>query len=118
MSNWTNLIPSTARSIAYVVFGVISVGTGAVTTWYSTTTGAVPSWVTGVTAVLAYVGGALGFVAAGNTNVGSDPIEAEDLPDEYADDDYQPATDDEQAAVIDAETDTTPGKHAADVPAE
>lgn len=77
--NVTQLIPARLRSALYVAYGVAAVAIGATSTWFATTNGAVPGWVGGVTAVLAYVGGALGFVAAGNTTVTAEPDENLDI---------------------------------------
>ncbi|MHC6176255.1 hypothetical protein [Glutamicibacter sp. X7] len=70
MQNWVSLIPQRVRLALYLVFGIVSVAIGAVTTWHATVTGTVPAWVGGVTAVVVYVGGAFGFVAAGNVDAG------------------------------------------------
>ena len=70
MQNWLSLIPNRIRLAFYLVFGVASVAIGAVSTWFATVNGEVPAWVAGVTAVVVYVGGAFGFVAAGNVQHG------------------------------------------------
>ncbi|WP_102157716.1 hypothetical protein [Zhihengliuella halotolerans] len=77
MQNWVSLIPDRLRLALYLVFGVVSVGIGATGTWYANVDGSVPAWVGGVTAVVVYVGGAFGFVAAGNVSAG--PAEILDL---------------------------------------
>ncbi|MBM7796895.1 hypothetical protein [Pseudoglutamicibacter cumminsii] len=69
--NITEAIPARVRAVLYLVVGVLTVAAGALSTWYATVDGGVPTWVTGVTGVLAYVAGATGLVAAGNTAVSS-----------------------------------------------
>lgn len=69
--NITEAIPARVRAVLYLVVGVLTVAAGALSTWYATVDGGVPAWVTGVTGVLAYIAGATGLVAAGNTTVSS-----------------------------------------------
>lgn len=67
--NIVEQVPARARSVMYLIVGVLTVAAGALNTWYATVGDGVPAWVTGVTAVLAYVAGATGLIAAGNTDV-------------------------------------------------
>lgn len=67
--NITEAIPARVRAVLYLVVGVLTVAAGALSAWYATVDGGVPAWVTGVTGVLAYIAGATGLVAAGNTTV-------------------------------------------------
>lgn len=70
MKNWLSLVPNRFRLALYLLFGIASVGIGAVSTWFATVDGDVPAWVAGVTAVVVYIGGAFGFIAAGNVEHG------------------------------------------------
>lgn len=69
--NITEAIPARVRAVLYLVVGVLTIAAGALSTWYATVDGGVPTWLTGVTGVLAYIAGATGLVAAGNTSVSS-----------------------------------------------
>lgn len=67
--NIVEQVPAKTRSVLYLIVGVLTVAAGAVNTWYATVGEGVPAWVTGATAVLAYVAGTTGLIAAGNTDV-------------------------------------------------
>lgn len=75
MKTWVQLIPSRIRTAIYLAYGVAAIGLGAAGAWYSSVGDATPAWVGGATAVVVYIGGAFGFVAAGNAGVspGDDP---------------------------------------------
>lgn len=93
--NITEAIPARVRAVLYLVVGVLTVAAGALSTWYATVDGGVPAWVTGVTGVLAYIAGATGLVAAGNTTVSSVDGSVISAADEPAIDAIDPAIDDE-----------------------
>lgn len=69
MKTWIQLIPARVRTAIYLTYGVAAVALGGVAAWYSSVGDAAPSWIAGATAVVVYVGGAFGFVAAGNAGV-------------------------------------------------
>lgn len=62
-----DILPPTARKIAYVVFAVIGVAFGATQTGFTTAEVAAPLWLTVAFQVYLYIGGAFGLVAAANT---------------------------------------------------
>jgi len=59
------LSPATRKAL-YAVYGVLGLAVGAVQAWCAASDAHQPSWLNGATAVLAYVGVALGFTAASN----------------------------------------------------
>lgn len=69
MSNWTQLIPAKIRNTLYLGFGVLSLSQAAILAYCAAIQTAAPVWAIGGGAVLGVIGGAFGFVAAGNTNV-------------------------------------------------
>ena len=73
MSNWTQLIPAKIRNTIYLGFGVLSLSQAAILAYCAAISVAAPVWAIGGGAVLGVIGGAFGFVAAGNTNVHEDP---------------------------------------------
>ena len=73
MSNWTQLIPAKIRTTLYVGFGVLSLTQTGILAYTSAVGTAAPVWAIGGGAVLGVIGGAFGFVAAGNTNVSPAP---------------------------------------------
>lgn len=73
MNNWTNLIPANIRTALYIGFGVLSLAQSGVLAWSASVGQAAPLWAIGGGAVLGVLGGAFGFVAAGNTPVGAVP---------------------------------------------
>lgn len=70
MSNWTSLIPANIRTTLYIGFGVLSLAQTGILAYTSAVGTPAPLWAIGGGAVLGVIGGAFGFVAAGNTNVG------------------------------------------------
>lgn len=79
MNNWTQLIPARLRSTLYVAFGVLSLAQTAVLAYSAAVGSTSPVWAVGAGAVLGVVGGAFGFVAAGNTTVTTEPDENLDI---------------------------------------
>lgn len=79
MQNWTQLVPARIRSALYVAFGTLSLGQTAVLAYTAAINAPSPTWAIGAGAVLGVIGGAFGFVAAGNTTVTADPDENLDL---------------------------------------
>lgn len=73
MSNWTQLIPAKIRNTLYLGFGVLSLSQAAILAYCAAIQTAAPVWAIGGGAVLGVIGGAFGFVAAGNTNVSPAP---------------------------------------------
>lgn len=69
MTNWTQLIPARLRTTLYVGFGVLSLTQTAVLAYTAAVGQTAPLWAIGGGAVLGVIGGAFGFVAAGNTDV-------------------------------------------------
>lgn len=72
MTNWTQLIPARIRTTLYVGFGVLSLTQTAVLAYTAAVGLSAPLWAIGGGAVLGVIGGAFGFVAAGNTDVSND----------------------------------------------
>jgi hypothetical protein len=60
-------LPSTVRRIVYLAFALVSLIAGGLQVGYSAAELGQPVWLTVTLAVLAYVGIAVGFLAAGNT---------------------------------------------------
>jgi len=60
------ILSPTARKTLYTVYSLAVLAVGAVTVWCASTDAHQPSWVDGSLAVLAYIGGGLGFTAASN----------------------------------------------------
>ena len=75
MSNWTQLIPAKIRTSLYIGFGVLSLTQTGILAYTSAVGTAAPVWAIGGGAVLGVIGGAFGFVAAGNTNVAQDTVQ-------------------------------------------
>ena len=75
MSNWTQLIPAKIRNTLYLGFGVLSLSQAAILAYCAAIQTAAPVWAIGGGAVLGVIGGAFGFVAAGNTNVTQDTVQ-------------------------------------------
>lgn len=73
MTNWTALIPARLRTTLYIGFGVLSLAQTAVLAYTAAVGLTAPLWAVGGGAVLGVIGGAFGFVAAGNTDVAIDP---------------------------------------------
>ena len=69
MKNWTQLIPANIRNSLYIGFGVLSLAQSAILAYSAAVQTPAPIWAIGGGAVLGVIGGAFGFVAAGNTNV-------------------------------------------------
>lgn len=69
MTNWTALIPAKIRTALYIGFGVLSLAQTAILAYTSAVGGTAPVWAIGGGAVLGVIGGAFGFVAAGNTDL-------------------------------------------------
>lgn len=69
MTNWTQLIPARIRTTLYIGFGVLSLAQSAILAYSAAVQTAAPIWAVGGGAVLGVIGGAFGFVAAGNTSV-------------------------------------------------
>lgn len=72
MTNWTALIPARLRTTLYIGFGVLSLAQTAVLAYTAAVGLTAPLWAVGGGAVLGVIGGAFGFVAAGNTDVSFD----------------------------------------------
>lgn len=66
MNPLTGLFSPATRKALYVVFALAGIVVGAVMAWCGATDTAQPDWVDGATAVLTYVGAALGLTAASN----------------------------------------------------
>ncbi|MGP5389887.1 hypothetical protein [Glutamicibacter arilaitensis] len=78
MKNWTQLIPVQIRNALYIGFGVLSLAQSAILAYSAAVQAPAPLWAVGGGAVLGVIGGAFGFVAAGNTNV-SKPVSGPEL---------------------------------------
>lgn len=74
MNNWTQLIPARIRTTLYVAFGTLSLAQTGILAYTSAVGQTAPAWAIGGGAVLGVIGGAFGFVAAGNTNVTGDTV--------------------------------------------
>lgn len=73
MKNWTQLIPARIRNTLYIGFGVLSLSQSAILAYSAAVQAPAPLWAVGGGAVLGVIGGAFGFVAAGNTDLTPDP---------------------------------------------
>ena len=69
MKNWTQLIPAQIRNALYIGFGVLSLAQSAILAYSAAVQAPAPLWAVGGGAVLGVIGGAFGFVAAGNVDV-------------------------------------------------
>lgn len=69
MKNWTQLIPANIRNALYIGFGVLSLAQSAILAYSAAVQTPAPVWAIGGGAVLGVIGGAFGFVAAGNVDV-------------------------------------------------
>ncbi|MGP9782512.1 hypothetical protein ACT3UQ_08640 [Glutamicibacter sp. AOP12-B1-11] len=69
MTNWTALIPAKFRTALYIGFGILSLAQTGILAYTSAVGSTAPAWAIGGGAVLGVIGGAFGFVAAGNTNM-------------------------------------------------
>lgn len=69
MKNWTQLIPANIRNALYIGFGVLSLAQSAILAYSAAVQTTAPVWAIGGGAVLGVIGGAFGFVAAGNVDV-------------------------------------------------
>ncbi|MGP5048713.1 hypothetical protein CIK76_04765 [Glutamicibacter sp. BW80] len=74
MTNWTALIPAKIRTALYIGFGILSLAQTGILAYTSAVGSTAPAWAIGGGAVLGVIGGAFGFVAAGNTNMAK-PLE-------------------------------------------
>ena len=72
MTNWTQLIPARLRTALYVGFGILSLAQTGILAYTAAVGQTAPLWAIGGGAVLGVIGGAFGFVAAGNTNIVED----------------------------------------------
>lgn len=79
MTNWTQLIPARIRTTLYIGFGVLSLAQASILSYSAAVQAPAPIWAVGGGAVLGVIGGAFGFVAAGNTNVQPDESDPEGL---------------------------------------
>jgi hypothetical protein len=75
MNPLTNILPAVWRKRAYVLYALLVLGVGATQVGYASVDHEQPTWLTAALAVLAYVGGFLGFTAASNTSEASDQEE-------------------------------------------
>lgn len=67
-----DIIPAAHRKVVYGVYAAVGVLLGAIQVGYSSAEHGQPDWLTVTLAVYAFLGGALGATAAGNTPVRHD----------------------------------------------
>ena len=63
-----NIFGAQARRIVYVVYAAVGLVLGSIQVWFGAVDSATPTWMKGVLAVFAYVGGAIGVTAASNAH--------------------------------------------------